>query len=124
MKVSTASVLAIAITLASTHATQAQTSLNNKDDTKDHLQWRPMAIASFNYGRINVPDVSRADMNLARTVWNQEINSAPLDDDGTKLPSFILVSSVTNQGVQYTFSIFRDGLINQPADPNSPLVVA
>ncbi|UTM01304.1 hypothetical protein MID00_17720 [Alcaligenes sp. NLF5-7] len=106
MKISTASILAIAITLASTNATLAQTSMNLKDDTTDHLRWRPMAIASFNYGRINVPDVSRADMNLARTVWNKEINSAPLDDDGTKLPSFILVSSVTNQGVQYTFSIF------------------
>lgn len=71
------------------------------------LKWRPMALASFNYGSIDVPNVSRLDMNLARTIWGKEINSTQIDStDGSRLPAFVLISSERLGKVQYTFTIF------------------
>lgn len=77
----------------------------------ENLQWVPMTLVAFNApGMDDVPPVRQSIIDLARVIWNREIESTPLNQtvqNNGRLPSFVLLSNILRNGEQYTFSILN-----------------
>lgn len=104
--------IALSITAAFSSLAQAQGS-NNENTLPQGLKWEPMTVVGFNTGTMQLPHASRAEINLARTIWEKEIEStgSGITPD-SKMASFILLKPYSVEGSQFVFSIFSSGFSN------------
>lgn len=78
-----------------------------------NLKWSPMTLVGFNTGNMEIPHASRAEISLARSIWDKEIESTgPGIKPNTKSPSFILLKAFSAGNEQFVFSIFDSGFSN------------
>lgn len=104
--------LSFSMTLVFSHATQAQSPVN-ENNLKQELTWEPMTVIGFNTGNLELPHASRAEISLARTIWDEEIESTGSGlTPEEKMASFILLKPYSIDGSQFVFSIFSSGFSN------------
>ena len=89
--------VAMATSLYSHAQTKATPPINSNP------QWEAMGIVTYNSENTDradkIPPPSRANLNLANITWSKEITA------NKNLPSTVLISSVSHNDTQYTFSI-------------------
>lgn len=73
-------------------------------------EWKWMDVVAFNADpSLKLPSGTPALRTLAQALWAKEIENTPLNifkNDGSRLPSVILLTEFQDGGTRYTFSIF------------------
>ncbi|THT98419.1 hypothetical protein E9531_14500 [Lampropedia puyangensis] len=78
--------------------------------------WQTMNLAVFNSPYYE-SSASEAEVELARSIWKDEIASIPTSKERGKLPGFVLISSTEINGKQLIFSSLSGSGVCPPA-PN------